>query len=256
MQIISVSGEPIESVDDWLRLAPPARGLAHWKDGRSAKELAKAWFASGAAQVPDELAALLKSHPATAALKLESGTPEVVTKLDNYRGAARHHDLVLVGRAAGVCTLVAVEAKADEPFDDPIAKRLAKSSDGGSNLPQRIDLLCRSIFGRPCDAALGQLRYQLLHGVAGTLIEASKQEATQAVFVVHEFLSAGTDPEKAALNAQDLERFVRTLPGGAAAELRHGQLGGPIMVPGGEFVPVHLPLFVGKVTTWLDRQTS
>ena len=43
MQIIK-NGHNIHSVDDWLRFAPPEKGESHWKDGRSAKELAKAWF--------------------------------------------------------------------------------------------------------------------------------------------------------------------------------------------------------------------
>jgi hypothetical protein len=39
-----------------------------------------------------------------------------VTRLDDFRGEHRNHDLVAVGEAAGGRTLLAIEAKADESF--------------------------------------------------------------------------------------------------------------------------------------------
>jgi len=53
--IQSSDGKPIRSIDDWFNLAPPKKGRKQWKDGRSAKELAKAWFRTGRAKVPEEL---------------------------------------------------------------------------------------------------------------------------------------------------------------------------------------------------------
>ena len=221
---LSIHG-PIESVDDWFRLALPERVRAQWKDDRSAKELAKAWFVTGEAGVPRELVTLFQSHPATGTLVLEAGIPEVETKLDNFR-EGRHHDLVLLGQAGGVRTLVAIEAKADEEFDRVIEDYLAEKAGTSSNVPARIDLLCRAIFDRPVDDDLGQLRYQLLHGVAGTLIEAENREAAQAIFVVHEFLSDQTDRDKVERNRQDLDRFVQQLPGFRDDILEPGQLPG------------------------------
>lgn len=55
VRIISDSGREITSVEQWLEHAPPAGATRHWKDGRSAKELAKAWFRSGQPQVPREI---------------------------------------------------------------------------------------------------------------------------------------------------------------------------------------------------------
>ena len=242
---------PVKSVDDWFRLALPKRVKVQWKDGRSAKELARAWFTTGEARVPRELVTLFQSHPAMGTLVLEAGIPEVETGLDNYGGEGRHHDLILLGQAGGVRTLVTIEAKADEEFGPVIEDYLAEKAGTSSNVPARIDLLCRSIFGRPVYEELGQLRYQLLHGVAGTLIEAENQGAAQAVFVVHEFLSDQTKPDKVERNRRDLDRFVHQLPGFRDACLEPGQLLGPIQVPGGEFVPSDIPLFIGKVTTQL-----
>lgn len=247
---------PIESMGDWFRLAPPQKRERQWKDGRSAKELAKAWVGAGAARVPAELDALFKSRPATESLVLECGTPEVVTKLDDYRGGKRNHDLVLIGQAGGVRTLVAVEAKADESFGPVIERYVDQKKGTSSRIPDRIEHLFRALFGRPLDAEVGSLRYQLLHGVAGTLIEAHNRGAAQAVFVVHEFLSAATNDEKVDQNAKDLDRFVRALSGGAVDGLRDGCLVGPFQVSGGEFVLEPPPLYVGKVTTWLDRPAA
>lgn len=54
---IAKNGQLITSVDDWFRHAPPKGGADHWRDGRSAKELARAWIESGSVAVPDELSA-------------------------------------------------------------------------------------------------------------------------------------------------------------------------------------------------------
>jgi hypothetical protein len=65
----------------------------------------------------------------------------------------------------------------------------------GSNVPARIYALAKGVFGPgtliPTDLRpdIGELRYQLLAAIAGTLIEARRRWAEQAVFVVHEFVS-------------------------------------------------------------------
>jgi hypothetical protein len=43
----------------------PSRGGKQWKDRRSAKELAKAWFRTREPKVPEEFELLFKSHPST-----------------------------------------------------------------------------------------------------------------------------------------------------------------------------------------------
>jgi hypothetical protein len=251
VSIQTSEGIPIHSVDDWFRLAPPKKGSRQWKDGRSAKELAKAWFRTGTPQVPEELEGLFESHPATQSLVIERGIPEMQTRLDDFRGEKRNHDLILLGHAGSVSTLVAIEAKADEEFGPVIQDYLEKTKGTSSNVPHRIDLLSRSIFGRPIDEELGQIRYQLLHGLGGTLIEAKNQGATQAVFVVHEFISGNAAQENVDRNAADFERFMHALSGGEEAVVSEGILIGPIRVPGGEFVPADVPVLIGKVTTVL-----
>lgn len=55
MEIKNRLGLKISNLTDWFQHAPPAKGEAHWVDGRSAKELAKAWTQSGVPTVPKEL---------------------------------------------------------------------------------------------------------------------------------------------------------------------------------------------------------
>ncbi len=90
MLIQSAAGQDIFSVEDWFQHCPPKKkGSEHWVDGRSAKELAKAWFRTGVAAVPEELTRLIRSHELTCDLVVESATPEGLTALDEFRGGTR-----------------------------------------------------------------------------------------------------------------------------------------------------------------------
>ncbi len=248
----SSNGMRIRSVSDWFRYAPPWRGVAQWKDGRSAKELAKAWFKSQELAIPKELEALFNSHALTKGLGLESAVPELRTPLDKYRGNTRNHDLVLIGRSGAFQIVVGLEAKSDESFGDRIGVRLAKTVHTRSKVPSRIDDLSRSIFGRPVDGEIRSVRYQLLHALAGTLIEASNREAGVAAFVVHEFVSEETGRSNLTRNARDLDEFVRLLPGGQGVQISLGSLVGPFTVHGGVNIRSPPPVLIGKVRTLID----
>jgi hypothetical protein len=63
----------------------------------------------------------------------------------------------------------------------------------GSRIDNRISELAEALF---VTNKVGDLRYQLLHRIGGTLIEAKRKNAKFAVFIVHEFLSAKTPLKK------------------------------------------------------------
>jgi hypothetical protein len=117
ISIYAPDGTLITSPEEWRSHAPPKAGAAQWRDGRSAKELAKAW-ALGA--MPRDLFALLGSHQATKDFSAERALAEHRTALDRFSGEARNHDLILVGTTGEARMLIAIEAKADEPFGKPI----------------------------------------------------------------------------------------------------------------------------------------
>ena len=245
MIIKSQAGQTIHTLDDWIKYAPPAKGQKHWKDGRSAKELAKSWITDSEPKLPSDLSDILLSQPYTANFQPEWAIPEFETKLDKLKGNGRNHDLIVMGNANGKKTLISIEAKVDEPFGEAVADYLTKNikKNPRTQLPERIKNLSEALFGAK---DIGALRYQLIHALAGTLIEAKNQGADQAVLIVHEFVPYGKVSKKAKQNEEALQEFVKLLTGNS---LMTGQLVGPIFVPGNDTVPNDIPLFIGKVET-------
>jgi len=237
----------VKSVESWFDEWQPQRGLKQWQNGKSAKELAKAWFRSGDhAVVPPGFQSLLESHPVTRELVIESILGESKIPLD--AGRPRHSDLVIKGNAAGVPVLIHVEAKADEVFAKTCEKawETALRKEPKSTLPDRMSRLCHLLFGtkdfEQClenmPVSLRQLRYQLLYGVAATILDAARQRISTAVFIVHELLPAdmtkpffenGTprpllNARQVKRNAQDFQLFLAALTRNRVNELPVGQL--------------------------------
>lgn len=279
-------GQEIGSLADWLKHAPPKKREKHWKPGRSATELARAWLDDGRGPtVPPDIASLLESHELTRGFSPALAIGELVTHLDDFAGEHRNHDLVVIGEAAGGSTLLAIEAKADESFSSHTvesylkacarqeSERAAKVEQAiaagkrpprPSNVPARIKQLCAAAFGPPESdaesvAAVAQsLRYQLVTALAGALIEARTRRCTQAVLIVHEFLSdpdpdgeiEGTDASKVERNARAFRQFVEALTGAALHE--EAKLAGPYRVPGSNRVPGDVSFLLGKVTRHIN----
>jgi hypothetical protein len=95
------------------------------------------------------------------------------------------------------------------------------------------------------------LRYQLIHAVAGTLIEAVNQEAIQAVFVIHEFVPRRGKSAKAMENDNDLKSFVNLLSGD---DQETNRLIAPLFVPGGGKIPSDIPLYIGKIVSVISNE--
>jgi len=242
-------GKEICSVGDWFAVAPPKQGVRQWADGRSAKEIAKAWFpVAGNPQIPPELRVLLDSRQETHGIVFDRGEPERVTVFDNCGGEARNADLVLWGHNARGKVLVSIEAKADESFGAIAAKYVRKSAayNPCSRVPERFELLCRGVLGvGPDDEEARALRYQLLTAVAGALVEAHGYGADATLLIVHEFVGR-TDDKKLLANAADLNKFVRLLSRGSTEAISPGTLAGPFSVPGNEHFAGTKHLFIGK----------
>ena len=80
-------GHPIKTLDDWRKFAGPKGKERHWQDGRSAKELARAWTSFGPEPAaPQVLLDLFSSHPTFRDVKLTEGTPEDRIYFDQLRG--------------------------------------------------------------------------------------------------------------------------------------------------------------------------
>lgn len=129
-----------------------------------------------------------------------------------------------------------------------------------TKFPERLDWLTRSLLGIPAfkdnqfvvlSDVVCALPYQLLSAIGGTLLEAKLQQASKAVFVVHEFRTFATVDAKLDANANALNCFFRLLlsadRGCEGFEIRSGQIVGPVSItekqPHPSGVYSHSPMF-------------
>ena len=162
----------ITTVEDWETVCPPKKGEIQWKDGRSAKELAKFITASLPAMPAEMEAALKDLAPADAAFHWDA---EYVTALPGF-GEGRNHDMLLYNDEL----VVTVEAKADET----LGKLVSEEMHGASvNKLHRISELLRILF-KGGFRDYPSLRYQLLTASVGTILEAQNRGVNTAVLLV------------------------------------------------------------------------
>jgi hypothetical protein len=263
-------GYPIQNFNDWEKHGmPPERKLQQFKPGRSAYELAVLYTATGRPTIPTELRCILDSHEDTEGMVIEAGKVERETPLPHSTKGNRCHDLSFDGSLSPRELFVSIEGKADEPFGDTVANELRKAlRRPATDFPQRLEWLTQSLLGVPAfkdpqrknsNPAIQSVGYQLLAGVAATLLEARNRGARGAIFVVHEFRTAKTSDAKMQKNAEALDSFLRLLlrSNGAANdefELEGGRLLRFPLFPrafqsGETSLPSDIPLYIGKIRT-------
>lgn len=189
LTIKSEDGKSINTIDDWLKYSPPAQKDAHWKDYRSAKELAKFTLSGNLRKKIDEIVASLLIDIPTEYVCI----PESKTELPWGDKGKRNHDLEMIGNND---LIICIEAKADEPFDKSILnkRRLAeKNKDGGANMNLRLEGIINYLYptGKPNNCE--QLMYQLLSATAGTIKEAVKHNKNKAIALFLVFRSKKTN---------------------------------------------------------------
>lgn len=196
----------VNTLDGWFRAFPPMGGEAQWKDGRSAKELAR-YFINSLPHVPAELEALLEHFTeknVTFDWLAEHETNFAAHGLG--LGEGRNHDAILWSDEL----FVGIEAKADEPFGSLYLD--AEYAAASQNKKGRIEGLSEMVFGKKMPNGSAHLRYQLLTATGAVLLEAKERGLSQALFVVLEFHSTGSySPEKAQQNQADLLTFLQAV---------------------------------------------
>ena len=235
----------LATLDDWHRFAPPKRAI-HWKDGRSAKENARAWINAAPGLQPD-IAQVLANCDGIGPLRAWRAEPEARIAIDRFRGEPPNIDLLLVAEDDHGPLVVAIEAKADEPFGNVLADQheqayAARATNPRSKRVARIEgLLARFAIGLQ-QRHVPQLRYQLLTATAAVLTEAGRCSSVRAVLIVHEFVTPLTASARRERNAADLQRFLATV----CAHDRHlapANVAGPFTIQGAP------KLYVGKART-------
>lgn len=245
---IAKGAQPIATLEDWERLAGP-KAKIHWADGRSAKEVARAWLASSP-QMPAEVVDILAPDPHFGPVLSWDCEPEAKLRFDDFGGEPRNTDLCVAATDAHGPYVLAVEAKADEPYGETVADTFAAALERCINNPRsngvaRIAALARMLFapGGDSGSAAAALRYQLLTACAGAVAEAERRQTCRAIMLVQEFVTSRTKDDNHVRNAEDLRLFLCRLNGRRIERVEDGRLYGPFSPPGGPGID----LFVGKV---------
>jgi len=245
-----------KAISDWRAWTRPKRDY-QWRAGRSAMELARAWFVAPMPTCPPEVTDLLATHRRTSALTLIQGFPEYVTSLPE-RGEGRNHDLLLIADGDTGRAVISIEAKVDESFGETIGTYWAKAkqSTAPTRAPERIEALLSIAFGasaRPDRNPWRPLRYQLLTAVTGTAIEAARRQAAAAVVIVHEFRTESTDHDNVAVNTEDFQSFVGALVGLSPDQVIDGRLYGPARLEPSPHLERAVDVLIGKAVFDWDR---
>ena len=144
MRIVK-DGKHITSMKDWIECAEPNTN-EHWRDGRSAKETARAWLGSGAA-LPSEIEALLANSRYLRVPLHWAAEPEPKLRFDKFPSESESSRLLVHASDFHGKYVIAVEAKADENFGETIAEALVHATErklrnSGSNAILRVQQLC------------------------------------------------------------------------------------------------------------------
>lgn len=201
--ILKKSNESINTVEDWKALAPPKKKDKHWKDGRSAKELAK-YMIKSQGYLPIEIEKILDDINFNENISF-IGEPEAITELVG-RGEGRNHDILINGENK---IIIGIEAKADEKFGDKISEEF-KKLDITDNKIKRIISLYKDVYGTD-NLQEYDSRYQLLTATVGTLIEAEKVHADKAILLIISFINDTLNQKKVENNKLDIQYFVNSI---------------------------------------------
>ncbi len=238
----------IENINLWFKHCPPQKGLAQWKDFRSAKEMANFWTNK---EKVDGFLEFIKDIPGD--YYNGFGVPEYESKFDKYH-SGRKHDLLCID--ADEISILTIEGKADEPFGySEFALEFKNSIDekeknhSSKKLERIIGLYSEYFHGMP--DILG-IKYQLSFWFAGTLVEAVNRNLGNMVMIVQEFYSEPLNLTKLNKNKEDFRKFISLVTEGEINELMEGEIIGPIKnrFTGGK------NLFLGKYRTELALNGS
>lgn len=241
----------LDDLDKWRHHAGP-KSREQWVDHRSAKESARTWLEEDPPAIPAELVHVLTSSPDFGELHRWEAEPEALVAFDQFGGPA-NLDVLLTGVDEYGPMVMAVEAKADEPFGQLVHDALGNALERGlaqahSNGVARIEQLAQAILGPRAKEQpdIRRIRYQLLTATAAAIAAGIRAEADRAVLMIHEFRTPRTEADKLERNQHDLHAFLERLGAESPERVASGGLCGPLVLPGAPLFD-HMPRFyVGK----------
>lgn len=198
------------NIYDWKEQCPPKSEI-HWKDKRSAKEMAKFWVETENQQ---KIVSFLSQS--SQVVNLEYGIPEMAMKFDNYK-SPRKTDLAIFGEINSKKTLISIEGKADESYgenlfkDEFIQSIMTKAITPNSKKLNR----CIELFQRFNSVSeVLNIRYQLLYWLAGTIEEAVSNNIDTIFLISQEFHSDETADININRNKLDFDFFISLISKG------------------------------------------
>lgn len=150
--------------------------------------------------------------------------------------------------------LISIESKADESFGEIIKgyylRKIVDRINGvPTKAPDRIEKLLNNVFERSIDLEVFNLRYQLLHAIAGIVAEANRRNIKRSIFVVNTFCSQ--DDKKFSLdkhkrNMNDLDQFIRYLSNNSIDNISNDELLGPFNTMNNKHLSSKIDLYIVK----------
>ncbi|MBO7122656.1 MAG: hypothetical protein J6V90_05185 [Treponema sp.] len=175
----------VSNPDEWKQVFPPAGGDKQWRDGYSAKELAK--IVTGYYDDIDfEQELRIKLNRPKLEIIENKIFPERLSKFDNDWHGPRHHDLACCAIDDGTPVALCFEAKVYESLD----LKLEKYRDSIGKI-DRCNKLCYNFFGKKYDGNENEYKniyYQILSSVAGTVAFACENNIQDAFFILYQIL--------------------------------------------------------------------
>lgn len=163
MKIDLYKGKEISSIEEWGNYARP-KSDKHWKDGRSAKEMAKLALSEDFRNIISTILKELSIYETS--YKCE---PEAKTCFGKGfgKGGPRNHDLLMIGNES----IIGIEAKVSESFDKKVSEKSTA----------RVGALIKFLYGEDIDINKDKLFYQLLTASVGTIKEAINNGKKKAI---------------------------------------------------------------------------
>jgi hypothetical protein len=207
----------ITNENEWRAVFPPKGGKKQWKTNHSALEFAKKVLcADFETDIKDNILNQLSNNTN---FKIIEAIPEHITKIDNYRGGQRNHDMVLMAQNDNNEKIaICFEAKVKESFDITVTKKWQEGSKPNSKIRDRIKDIWKSISKLDWEDntlnIIGEIRYQLLTGIIGTIKYAEEKEINKCVFCIYQMYISDNDkyPSLHEKEVNDLMKILNLKP--------------------------------------------
>jgi hypothetical protein len=213
--------QQIKAMDDWEKAFTKKDSMTHWKEGRSAHSLAK-YFIEPTVENSNGIQKLksLLSFIGYDDVDFISAEIEHESRFDDFRNG-RMQDLFVKTRSNGKYIPICIEAKVDEAFGDTMKTRhkaaeTAVEKNPNSQQLKRIENLLERYYAlgeskdkKQIPSELLNLRYQLIHALAGSLAEAKDGDVVLIPILV--FHTDSYNEKTGEKNKKDYHAFMESL---------------------------------------------